>query len=626
MQKLFDHNTIKILLVDDEPEYVKIFQKIIKKNYPNVQVANSGKQALEYIQANTPDIVITDICMPGMDGVTLMNQTLAIFPDIRFIGITGYDSVDRAIDFLKQGGVDYLHKPIDMEVIHLSIENAINKVYLHANLKKAYEDLIKKNETLQMEVNERKKIESYLLDTQIELQKAKETAEHANQAKSEFLAKMSHELRTPLNGILGYTQLLQREKNQSRLQERANKTIHSCAEHLLLMINDILDLSKIEVNRLTLQPAPFSLPYLLQNIADIISMNARAKQLEFDYQQLSNIPTSVIGDVKCLRQVLMNLLNNAVKFTQKGWVVLKVKYASSMLECHVEDTGIGIQKNHLKHIFKPFHQINDKRLESGGTGLGLCISQQLIEMMGGEIFVESQLNVGSFFWFKIKLEESHSIMEKPLEKKHRKGYRGNRKRILIVDDAEDNLTVLEDMLISYGFIVHKARDGNESIQAVLEWRPHLVIMDLVLPQMDGYKATQEIRNTEWGKIIPILACSATVGEVVRQLSLASGCNDFIGKPITCDTLLDLLDQYLSIEWTYETVQAEEPPLVKEIIFPPEKYLKQLKQMLVEGDVLGIQDWSESLIDTHHEYIAFGEHVNHLARQLQLTDIQEFISR
>jgi signal transduction histidine kinase len=621
-----ERDQVNILLVDDEPEFINIFQKIIQKNYSSVRVANSGKQALQLFEDEPADIVITDICMPEMDGVEFMKNVLAHSPETRFIGITAYDNVEQAIDFLRNGGVDFLHKPIDMNAIYLSIENAINKVLLHADLKKANEKLRQKNVDLNNEIKERKLIEQNLRETQLELQKAKETAENANKAKSEFLAKMSHELRTPLNGILGYTQILKREQNQQQLHQRAIETIHSCAEHLLLMINDILDLSKIEVNRTTLNPAPFALPHFLQNIAEIAHINARERQIEFDYQPLTEIPKSVIGDSKCLRQILLNLLNNAIKYTQQGWVVLKVTFKNSQLECCVEDTGIGIEKDQLETIFEPFHQVNDKRVLSEGTGLGLSICRQLVGMMGGEIFVESKINVGSLFGFKVELKQINDFIESSEKKHYRKAYQGDRKRVLLVDDSEENLTVMKDILDSYGFVVKKVRNGVDSIQMVLDWKPHVIIMDLILPQMDGYTATRRIRETEWGKTIPIIACSATETALVRQMCLASGCNDFIGKPVECELLMDKLGEQLSLNWTYENVHSLSKKQPKKLKVPLENDLRSLKTLTEEGDVLGIQEWTNLFIKNHPEYNVFGKHVNYLATQLHLHEISNLISQ
>ncbi|KPA14948.1 multi-sensor hybrid histidine kinase [Candidatus Magnetomorum sp. HK-1] len=629
MDNQINKNNVKILLVDDELEFVNILKKIIQKNYSSVRTVNSGKKALEAIEENPPDLVITDICMPGIDGLELMRRTTKRYPETKFIGITAYDSVERAIEFLKDGGIDYLHKPFDMNSIYLSIENALNKINLQAHLKEANEMLRQQNIALNKEINERKAVEAHLRKTQNELQLAKNIAEKANQTKTEFLAKMSHELRTPLNGILGYTQILNREKDpQPELQKRAINIIHSCAEHLLLMINDILDVSKIEVNHTRLEPAPFSLTHFLQNTADIAQVKAREHQIEFDYQLLTDIPKSVIGDNKCIRQVLMNLLNNAIKYTQKGRVILRVNYTNSMLECFIEDTGIGIQNDQLDLIFEPFKQINDKRIISEGTGLGLSISRQLVQMMGGEIFVESKLNVGSLFWFKIPLKKTDEIIKSDTdaEKRHRTGYLGSRKRILVVDDSENNLTVLEDILASYGFVVRSAKNGHEGIKIVLDWQPHMVIMDLILPKMDGYEATRRIRETACGKSIPILACSATDNDLTRQLAISAGCNDFIGKPIECNSLLDHMGKLLPIQWEYETIKKSQPEAPKKIIPPSVKELNKLNKLTTEGDVIGIQEWAQNILEKNSEYNAFGKHILELAHQLQLQRIQELLSQ
>jgi len=629
MDEIFNKNSVKILLVDDEQEFVNILKKIIKKKYSQVKSTNSGQKALQLIEEETPDLVITDICMPGIDGLQLMKSATQKYPDIKFIGITAYDSIERAIDFLKNGGIDYLHKPFDINSIHLSIENALNKINLHAYLKEANKMLRQQNTALNKEINERKKVEAHLRKTKEELELAKNVAEKANQTKTEFLAKMSHELRTPLNGILGYTQILKRDKiPQVDLQKRAVNIIHSCAEHLLLMINDILDVSKIEVNHTKLEPVPFSLPHFLQNIADMVNIKAKKHQIEFDYQILTDIPQSVIGDNRCIRQVLMNLLNNAIKFTQKGWVILRVQYKNSKLECFIEDTGIGIDKDQIDLIFEPFTQINDKRILSEGTGLGLSISRQLINMMGGEIFVESKPDVGSLFWFQIPLDKTDDIIESETktDKQRRKGYVGDLKKILIIDDSENNLIVLEDILTYFGFVIKTKQNAYDGIQTVNEWQPHMIIIDLILPQMDGYEATRHIRKTIVGKSIPIIACSATENDLTKQLSLAAGCNDFIGKPIECNLLLDKIGKLLSIQWEYENFQEKPPEPPKKILPPPVSLLNKLEILITEGDIIGIQEWAQNIIEKHSEYIVFGKHILELSHQLQLQSIQDLLSQ
>ncbi len=489
------------------------------------------------------------------------------------------------------------------------------------------------------------------------LRQAKEAADAANRSKSEFLANMSHELRTPLNGILGYTQILGRDDSLTEEQLKGIEIIHQCGRHLLLLINDILDLSKIEANKMELEPAAFSFPSCLRSLVEMIQIRAQKKEIRFTYNPSADLPEGVYGDEKRLRQVLLNLLGNAVKFTQKGGVELRVTSPPAPLRngegslrsiCspfpagkgagglgqilfEIEDTGIGIPYEKIEDIFLPFHQIPDKQTENEGTGLGLAISQKLVRIMGGELWVRSVPNQGSVFWFEINLPEitwkKITTIEKP---KKILAYKGKKRKILIADDVLFNRIVLKSPLLNIGFDVYEAVNGRDAVVKAIEYQPDLIFMDLMMPETDGFEATRQIRQNPDLKNVMIIACSARVSNQTREESIAAGSDDYISKPVDFNQLTMLLQTFLKTEWIYEedeTYTSQTLPIsAPELPIPPKEELEKLFILAMKGDIRGIQKQAEELQSAGSQFTAFGKKLYRLAKDLRIKEIQKLISR
>jgi CheY-like chemotaxis protein len=469
--------------------------------------------------------------------------------------------------------------------------------------------------------------------TEEALRAARVAADAANKAKSDFLARMSHELRTPLNGILGYAQILKREQQLNEAQRRGIEVIQNSGEHLLELINDILDLSKIEAQRFELHPSQFDLSTILRTVVDLIKVKADEKKLRFVYETLSELPRIVFGDARVMKQVLLNLLGNAIKFTDRGQVTLQALYHEHRITFRVRDTGVGIPAEKLKEIFEPFKQVGDGMRKVEGTGLGLSISKRLVEMMKGTLSVESTIGSGSIFAIEIELPEVEG--EEILAERTRTdivGYKGTRKRILVADDNPGNIGILTAILTPLGFETIVAKNGQEAVDAAGERKPDLVLIDMVMPVMDGFDATRHIRRIPTKNALPIIAISASVLRKDRARYLEAGCDDFIAKPFKLEELLAKLRRYLGIEWIYQSSAVEQQKTVSEVSsagqkeIPPLESLRRLYKLVIQGNFGELSAELNTLAARNSAYGEFIETIRQFADRYDEDGIIKYIEQ
>ena len=458
---------------------------------------------------------------------------------------------------------------------------------------------------------------------------ARRTAEAANRAKSEFLANMSHELRTPLNGILGYAQVLGRDRTLSERQRDGLGVIQRSGEHLLALINDILDIAKIEAGKMPFDIVAVSLPGLLGNVEEIIRVKAEQKQLVFVCDAARDVPNAVRADERRLRQVLLNLLANAVKFTDSGTVSLRVApLPDGRIRFTVEDTGMGISDMQHELIFEPFEQTGAEQRHRGGAGLGLGISRQLMRSMGSDILVESRKGEGSTFWFDLEAVPVPSVSQESHAAWVVTGYAGARRSVLVIDDVATNRAVVVDMLGQIGFDMIEAASGQEALDKAQVKRPSLILTDIVMHEMDGLDTMRRLRLLPDFAAVPIIAISASPTGGDERRSLSAGADAFVAKPIHLDTLLTKIAALLPLTWVYAPLgePLAQPAATMPCPAVPSQEMQDLHRLARQGNMREIVLWAERIAILDERYSAFAAELCSLAKNYRTKAIVQFVER
>jgi CheY-like chemotaxis protein/nitrogen-specific signal transduction histidine kinase len=467
---------------------------------------------------------------------------------------------------------------------------------------------------------------------------ARDNAEAANRAKSTFLSNMSHELRSPLNAILGFSQVMQRSSDLSSENRDNLDIISRSGEHLLTLINQVLDLSKIEAGQAALNETDFDLRQLLRDVENMFRLKAEEQNLQLLFEGTHDVPQYMRTDEVKLRQVLINLLNNALKFTDEGGISVRVGQRdaegnNTRLVFEVEDTGAGIAEEEMAQLFEAFAQTETGRKSQEGTGLGLPISRRFVQLMGGDMTVSSQVGLGTVFHFEITAQEAETadlstttssrrvIALQPGQKRY---------RILIVDDLVTNRQLLVRLLGPLGFELREAGNGQEAINIWEEFKPHLIWMDMRMPILNGYEATQHIKSTTQGQATAVIALTASSFEGERHVILSAGCDDYLRKPFRENEMFEMMHKYLGVDYVYEAEvgiddgRAPETPLQTADLTPvPAFLLNQLAQAIESID---LAQMDETIDEIRQQEPKTAEKLSRLVKQFEydiiLTTIEE----
>lgn len=551
-----------VLLVDDEKVSLKILSDLLKHEV-DIALAKNGLQALEKIKQNKPDLILMDVLMPGMDGFEVINILKAdkAFEAIPVIFITGLNSAGEEERGLTLGAQDYIHKPFSPEVVKARVATQLKIVRQRLQLQRLSDELIE-----------------------------------ASEAKSRFLANMSHEIRTPLTSIIGYAEGITQGDFDNQFINKAVSIIAQNGQHLLNVVNEILDLSKIEANKLEIELLDMDLIALLGSIESLMMQQAQGKGLTFAIDYQFPLPSVINSDPTRLKQILLNLINNAIKFTEQGSVTVRVKTtADDQLAFCVEDTGIGLTPAQMDKLFADFTQVDSSVARKyGGTGLGLSIARSLANKLGGDISVESEAKVGSQFTVTTDMvmpEQSVWIEDREaLEQKRARGAVTAKEEIptlsgtvLLAEDHHDNRALFSQLLKRMGLDVTAVENGEQAVEQSMMEDFDLIFLDIQMPVMDGISAMKIIKSTAPG--VPIVALTANAMTTEIEKYLAEGFTDHISKPIDRRVFISLVQHYFdaAVEGDFDLDENELDALKVQFVEGLVQGLEEIKQQLASDD-------------------------------------------
>ncbi|MGD9364064.1 MAG: response regulator [Desulfobacteraceae bacterium] len=640
-----------ILVVDNESDDLDRLTKLLTSHGYRARSAHNSQSALQAARQIAPQLIILNIHMPPVDGFEVWQhlKCRSDRKDIPIIFIGPYEKKATRVRAFQAGGVDFIAKPIQEIELLSKVRTFLDLQWIHKSeklLRLRLESILFPDE----DISDRDlgdildTLEEIVRERTAELTQTKEQAEAANEAKGTFLSHMSHELRTPLNAILGFSQLMDRDPNLTEKQAENLELIHQSGKHLLTLINDVLDMSKIDAGRESLNLTVIDLCRFMRRTAEMFKSKALARGLTFSLKMAPDTPSHIQCDEGKLRQILINLVGNSLKFVESGSIEIRVwsrpvdtKQKSDnllgvrhpiKLFFEVQDTGPGIETKLLEKIFEPFVKGRTDGPDDSGSGLGLTISRNFVHLMGGQISAANRQGKGASFAFHILAgQATEADVRDQGSPHHMIGFYPEKdtKRILVVDDNQTSRLLLTRLLLDVGFEVKEAEDGRKAVALFLKWMPHLIFMDIRMPIMDGKAATKIIKATEKGRKVPIIALTAHAYKEERKEILSAGCDDFIRKPFEEDALFAAMARHLNLKFfSDKSPQRDSQPLLNDShvtiealseISPP--LLNQLRQSALMLDMKKINDCIYQIQSTHP---SIGGLLKKLAARFQFGEI------